>query len=153
MPHVNFHSCVRAVGFCTPFVSNQPGLSTHTAAQTGEFEGEQISFNQTLSLGTGDYTVIAHARWFDESGLKHDMSRATFAHVSAPPPQYVHIDCPPGYIIAFNRRTGTSCQPCGKGTYEEAGVLCQPSDSLHYVPHEAQNETGTPCGIGRKTGW
>ena len=28
IPHANIHSCLRTVGFCTPFVSNTPGLST-----------------------------------------------------------------------------------------------------------------------------
>jgi len=28
--HANVHSCVATVGFCSPFISNTPGLSTHS---------------------------------------------------------------------------------------------------------------------------
>lgn len=28
--HANVHSCVATVGFCSPFISNTPGLATHS---------------------------------------------------------------------------------------------------------------------------
>eukprot|EP00966_Prymnesium_polylepis_P063107 1464896-Prymnesium_polylepis.1 len=37
LPHANIHSCLRHVGFCTPFVANTPELSTHSQAQSGTF--------------------------------------------------------------------------------------------------------------------
>ena len=37
IPHANIHSCFSNIGFCTPFVKNTPGLSTHTSAQVGNF--------------------------------------------------------------------------------------------------------------------
>ena len=142
LPHVNFHSCERRVGFCTPFIANTPGLSTHSVAQTAVLSDQHVTLNLTLSLSAGDYTVIAHSRWFDTSGLQHDMARATFARVVDPPPQYAYIDCPSGHVITYDTTVGTTCQPCPEGTYEEAGVLCQPSDSFHYVPLAGQNASG-----------
>jgi len=29
-----------------------------------------------LKLDVGDFTVIAHAWWFDEAGLRHDAARS-----------------------------------------------------------------------------
>ena len=33
IPHANLHSCLRKVGFCTPFVANTRTLSTHSPAR------------------------------------------------------------------------------------------------------------------------
>ena len=110
IPHGNIHSCLRKVGFCTPFVKNTKELSTHSPALTGEFElgAADGVFRSTLTsevqLEEGDdrvripssnctslvhgyrpgtYTVIAHVRWF-ENGTQHDMARAALTDVSTP---------------------------------------------------------------------
>ena len=75
--HFNLHSCNDNVGLCTPFVKNTPGLSTHSAVKTGTLSVDGVGhFVSDVSLDQGVYTVIAHARWFDVHGLKHDMARA-----------------------------------------------------------------------------
>lgn len=69
--HANIHSCLRNVGGCTPFVSNTPGLSTHTAALTGEMSGDTALLATTVSLEAKEgppaayqgYTIIAHSRF------------------------------------------------------------------------------------------
>ena len=35
IPHFNLHSCFADIGLCTPFISNTPELSTHTAVHSG----------------------------------------------------------------------------------------------------------------------
>ena len=58
IPHANIHSCHNKVGFCTPSVKNTPGLSTHTAAQVGNFTevGAQVSvLMHALSLQSLEY--------------------------------------------------------------------------------------------------
>jgi len=83
LPHCNVHSCLRRVGFCTPFVKNSPGLSTHSPELSdvvldSSGRGRAVS---ALSLGAGEYTIIAHVRWFDSDGIKHDMARAAVRDV------------------------------------------------------------------------
>ena len=79
IPHANLHSCVRAVGFCTPFVADQPGLATHTEALSTEIgAGGNVTLRSEFSLDPGAYTIIAHARWLDVRGRQHDMARATY---------------------------------------------------------------------------
>jgi hypothetical protein len=86
IPHANIHSCVRTVGFCSPFVSDTPGLATHTEANEGEeLKSGRASFLSTVVLGEGQYTIIVHARWFDTLGVQHDMARAIFRDVFALP--------------------------------------------------------------------
>ena len=85
IPHANIHSCVRTVGFCTPFVSNTPGLATHSTALTGVISNDEVSFTSDVSLDAGQYTMIAHVRWYDTSGRRHDMARAAFADVKREP--------------------------------------------------------------------
>ena len=73
IPHANVHSCVRSVGFCTPFVSNQPGLSTHSAALQGTISSEDTIFDSSVKLSVEQYTIIVHGRWFDAAGIKHEL--------------------------------------------------------------------------------
>ena len=55
---------------------------THTPAQRGNLtigeNGTEYSLAVTteLKLDVGDFTVIAHAWWFDEAGLRHDAARS-----------------------------------------------------------------------------
>ena len=63
IPHGNIHSCLRKVGFCTPFVKSTKELSTHSPALTGEFElgAADGVFRSTLTsevqLEEGDHRV------------------------------------------------------------------------------------------------
>jgi hypothetical protein len=82
IPHANVHSCLRNVGFCTPFVASTTGLATHSAALTATLSPESATMTSQVQLDVGQYTVIIHGRWFDASGLKHDMARATLCDVS-----------------------------------------------------------------------
>eukprot|EP00967_Tisochrysis_lutea_P149897 scaffold289058_cov31-Tisochrysis_lutea.AAC.1 len=95
VPHLNLHVCNRMVGFCTPFISETPGLVTQSPALTGELKLGSIpdseansSYNylvarasSELSLSMDDYTIIAHAWWVDIEGNRHDLSRATLLDV------------------------------------------------------------------------
>jgi hypothetical protein len=42
VPHANIHSCIAAKGACTPFVSNSPGLATHTEALTADLDANGL---------------------------------------------------------------------------------------------------------------
>ena len=65
VPHANIHSCVASKGACTPFVSNSPGLATHTEALVGTVdEHGHESFRSTVKLSENQYTIIAHVRFF-----------------------------------------------------------------------------------------
>ena len=82
--HFNLHSCFADVGLCTPFVENTPGLSTHNPVLTGTLDADgDATFEQDLILDEGLFTVIAHARWIDSSGLQRDMARARSVNVEA----------------------------------------------------------------------
>jgi hypothetical protein len=79
--HSNVHSCLKTAGFCTPFIANQPGLSTHSPAKKADlffFDGERMAtFENDVVLAAGLYTVIAHGRVFVEGGsVKYDVARA-----------------------------------------------------------------------------
>ena len=92
IPHANIHSCVSTVGFCTPFVSNTPGLSTHTPALSGDVEYTSdgiytVDFIDDMKLEDEQYTIIAHVRVFGEEGgitYKYDMAAAIFRTVLPP---------------------------------------------------------------------
>ena len=76
--HANIHSCLQSVGYCSPFVANQPGLSTHSPqarCQLGE-DGACTVTTVVYLTEVSTYTAIAHARWFDALGVKHDLARA-----------------------------------------------------------------------------
>jgi len=69
IPHSNIHSCPADKGACTPFVANTPGLSTHTAASTGNLlKSDGIHFTESfeteVKLSANRYTIIAHNRFF-----------------------------------------------------------------------------------------
>lgn len=66
IPHANIHSCLRDVGACTPFVANTPGLATHTSAITKTMTKGQATFESSVNLELGKYTIIAHTRLFIE---------------------------------------------------------------------------------------
>jgi len=90
IPHTNIHSCLRKVGFCTPFVANTPTLATHSPEVTGNFtEDGYFYVTNEVTLEAAQYTLISHGRWYDVSGLKHDMSRAVLKDF-VPQPEPVH---------------------------------------------------------------
>ena len=65
LPHTNIHSCFPTAGACTPFVQNNPGLSTHTDEQESNLDADGIArFASVINLPENRYTIIAHARFF-----------------------------------------------------------------------------------------
>eukprot|EP00929_Paragymnodinium_shiwhaense_P026878 TRINITY_DN1588_c0_g1_i1.p1 TRINITY_DN1588_c0_g1~~TRINITY_DN1588_c0_g1_i1.p1 ORF type:complete len:538 (+),score=100.42 TRINITY_DN1588_c0_g1_i1:100-1713(+) len=81
VPHANIHSCIRSRGACTPFVSNSPGLATHTPEIRGNgtyvdntFSG---SFETDVQLTKDEYTIIAHVRFYVPDATQ-DESQACF---------------------------------------------------------------------------
>jgi hypothetical protein len=91
VPHLNIHTCSRVVGFCTPFLEETPGLVTQSPALMGLLGPSEsipiLERNASLSyvavravsdlaLPVGDYTLIAHAWWVDETGMRHEVARA-----------------------------------------------------------------------------
>jgi len=87
IPHANLHSCLRNNIFCTPFVANTPTLATHAPALKGTLDHNgNAYFENENKLAANQYTIIAHGRWYDTAGLKHDMARAHIVDVESPPP-------------------------------------------------------------------
>ena len=87
VPHANLHSCLRNNIFCTPFVANTPNLATHAPALSGQLDANgDATFTNTNQLAANQYTIIAHGRWFDSAGTKHDMARAKIQNIEDPPP-------------------------------------------------------------------
>ena len=49
--HANIHSCIASRGVCSPFVSNTPGLATHTKAMDSDLDANGTAvFNTEVSL-------------------------------------------------------------------------------------------------------
>eukprot|EP00466_Bigelowiella_natans_P006284 jgi/Bigna1/79064/fgenesh1_pg.59_\ len=68
IPHANIHSCISSRGACTPFVTNTPGLSTHTEEKQGNLTVDEtgvstIRFTSEISLPEEEYVIIAHFRF------------------------------------------------------------------------------------------
>jgi hypothetical protein len=85
IPHANIHSCITSRGACTPFVSNSPGLATHTEALVGDFKSStsskgletgDIEFTSDVRLTEETYTIIAHVRFFSEVHARQRMHPA-----------------------------------------------------------------------------
>ena len=68
--HANIHSCFASVKECTPSIVNTPGLATHTNAQRDNVDQRgEADFTSVISqLPPGEYTVIAHVRFFMRKG-------------------------------------------------------------------------------------
>eukprot|EP00636_Phaeomonas_parva_P017466 CAMPEP_0118872924 /NCGR_PEP_ID=MMETSP1163-20130328/14933_1 /TAXON_ID=124430 /ORGANISM="Phaeomonas parva, Strain CCMP2877" /LENGTH=593 /DNA_ID=CAMNT_0006808163 /DNA_START=108 /DNA_END=1889 /DNA_ORIENTATION=+ len=81
IPHTNLHACSSNVGFCTPMISNDGTLSTHSPTQTGNFTGTPVGVD--LSLEEGVYTIIAHARFYVD-GERIDAAIASFGRFVQP---------------------------------------------------------------------
>ena len=95
IPHANIHSCIASRGACTPFVSNSPGLATHTEAKIADFEysGDQgfVEFSSDVQLTEEQYTIIAHVRFFardlddpSKPNIKYDVAVGVSRLVEAP---------------------------------------------------------------------
>ena len=92
IPHANIHSCLAKIGFCTPFVGNTPGLSTHTTALNGDFaSGGVTTFTNEVSLTADGYTIIAHGRVFVAGGAtKYDLA-AAYRRIVFPPENMITV--------------------------------------------------------------
>ena len=68
--HSNIHSCFASVEECTPSIADTPGLATHTGAEKGNVNrrGEADFTSKISQLPPGEYTVIAHVRFFLDKG-------------------------------------------------------------------------------------
>ena len=68
--HANIHSCFASVEECTPSIADTPGLATHTDAQDGNLNrrGSTVFTSKISQLPPGEYTVIAHVRFFLRGG-------------------------------------------------------------------------------------
>ena len=87
LQHVNIHSCEAQVGFCSPFVSNTPGLATHTKRLNVTLDADGVAdVVSDVQLADGQYTVMVHAQWIDTAGDTIDMSNAFLGAVVLPPP-------------------------------------------------------------------
>jgi hypothetical protein len=111
LPHCNVHSCLRHVGFCTPFVKNSPGLATHSPQLDHVvLDGSgHARAKSSISLGSGEYTIIAHVRWFDLDGIKHDMARATVRDVQPATHVAVYVAAVLGGVVGLAALLACTC--------------------------------------------
>ena len=100
IPHANIHSCVASRGACTPFVSNSPGLATHTEAIVADFDQDGfVNFKSDVQLTEEQYTIIAHIRFFVEDSV--DVSFLCMrAHV-----RVLALACVPHMMSKFGQNT------------------------------------------------
>uniref|UniRef100_A0A0G4FXK8 Reverse transcriptase Ty1/copia-type domain-containing protein n=1 Tax=Chromera velia CCMP2878 TaxID=1169474 RepID=A0A0G4FXK8_9ALVE len=108
--------CTGVMG--TPFVSNTPGLATHTAALTGDLTGSAsamtATFTSDVQLEAGSYTVIAHVRYYSpDTDTKWDIA------IGKPVTIFSSSACSAGYYHLGGTSDGT-CTPCAAGTYSNS---------------------------------
>jgi len=63
----------------------------------------------SISLGSGEYTIIAHVRWFDLDGIKHDMARAAVRDVEPATHTAVYVAAVLGGVVALVALLACSC--------------------------------------------
>jgi len=150
IPHANIHSCLRVVGFCTPFVANTAGRATNSEALESEFDAEQRAhFTSSISLDRGEYTIIAHVRWMDTDGLQHDMARAKIRNVEAQCAEGFFFNdtlsecskCPHDTYKSVEGAAFELCEPCPEGSFTAAAgtdalefCLDVPAEDMQYLP-------------------
>ena len=141
VPHSNLHSCLSHIGFCTPLVSNTPGLSTHSSALVSNLQpdtkrGEtwlNATFVADLSLAASSYTIITHVRFYtSEVGvdIKWDMAAATWRTVTEPAVDCVRGEYHLGDGVCMACPSGThsktinslNCTTCPEGTVATASI-------------------------------
>ena len=68
LPHINIHSCFASIGACTPFIKNNPELSTHTPAVSRNLTTSVTSSGDwtltesiEITLDEGSYMIIGHS--------------------------------------------------------------------------------------------
>ena len=76
--HTNVHACKTNGGFCSPFVSETPGLVTHSKALKGG-GNENVKFDVTLEAGS--WTFITHYRIFLDNNIRCDFAKGRVAFV------------------------------------------------------------------------
>eukprot|EP00277_Geminigera_cryophila_P004399 CAMPEP_0179427360 /NCGR_PEP_ID=MMETSP0799-20121207/13335_1 /TAXON_ID=46947 /ORGANISM="Geminigera cryophila, Strain CCMP2564" /LENGTH=561 /DNA_ID=CAMNT_0021202383 /DNA_START=95 /DNA_END=1780 /DNA_ORIENTATION=+ len=92
VPHANIHSCIAAKGACTPFVSDSPGLATHTEALVGSIDKTgRATFTSAVKLTVEQYTIIAHIRFYvkdnnhpEAPAIKYDVAIGASRIVTRP---------------------------------------------------------------------
>ena len=78
--HTNLHACKVSGGFCSPFVAQQPGLVTHSAALKGA-SGASNGVDFEFVLEPGDWTYITHYRIFVDDNVRCDFAKGKIVHV------------------------------------------------------------------------
>ena len=79
--HANLHSCLTVAGFCSPFVSEQPQLVTHSTELRSHAVASHGDVMITSRLGAADtWMIIVHYRIF-VSGVRADFATGTIVRV------------------------------------------------------------------------
>ena len=81
--HANFHSCRTSLGACVPNVAVTSGLVTQNEVMHGNFTNGKHIFSESLSLDTGAWTVIAHARFLTNT-TQYDVAIGSRKDVGPP---------------------------------------------------------------------
>lgn len=102
VPHANIHSCPSKIGYCTPFIANNPNLATHTEAlkyANVNSDGKYTFVTSDLTLAAEDYaySIIAHGRVFNGT-LKYDVACQITRTIL--PPTYLIVISPTAITIA-----------------------------------------------------
>ena len=76
--HTNVHACKTNGGFCSPFISETPGLVTHSKALKGSLN-DGVNFDVLLEAGS--WTFITHYRIFVDDNIRCDFSKGRVVRV------------------------------------------------------------------------
>uniref|UniRef100_A0A7S3YFC9 Transmembrane protein n=1 Tax=Lotharella globosa TaxID=91324 RepID=A0A7S3YFC9_9EUKA len=115
--HANLHSCVRSRGACTPFVSDNPGLSTHSRSTASNLSTtstesfETATFSEQLALPEESYVIIAHLRVTSSMNI---FDNTTYTACSASSPEQCAV-----YDIAIGKGADVEKKPINI-SYENA---------------------------------
>ena len=68
IPSALIRSCIASRGACTPFVTDAPGLSVHSAPLASDLDTSGIAtFASDVDLVEGQWVIIAHVRFYTMS--------------------------------------------------------------------------------------
>ena len=75
--HANLHACKKELGFCEPSMKPADDGSLNPIVSHEEpKKSDSLDMNSTFALPAGDWTIIAHVRFFTTDGGQWDISRA-----------------------------------------------------------------------------